>query len=120
MKPDRLTRVASVLAVAAFALACRSEVPTRESASDPTAELTASLQALVDTAVADNESIHGAALFVAAPGLGFEFEAAAGLADLEAGTPMDTRHTGPDCQQHEDLHRGDRASAVGGGQTPPR
>jgi D-alanyl-D-alanine carboxypeptidase len=88
MKPDRLTRAVFAMAVAAFALACRSELPQQESASDPTAELTASLQALVDTAVADNESIHGAALYAAAPGLGFAFEGAAGLADLEAGTPM--------------------------------
>lgn len=78
----------------ALSIACRPEAPTAEhrpeASQSQTGELTAELQALVDSAVADNESIPGAAIYVAAPD--FEFEGAAGLADPETGVVMTPAH----------------------------
>ncbi len=84
----RLTAAASIVMAGLLALGCQTEPPPAAPASEPKAELGASLQALVDSAVTDNDAIHGAALYVTAPELGFEFEGAAGLADPDAGTPM--------------------------------
>ncbi len=48
------------------------------------------LQAVVDRTVADNEAVHGAALYVDASRLGLRWEGAAGLAGPE--TPMTAHH----------------------------
>lgn len=56
----------------------------------PAAGFERALQALVDRTVADNESIHGAALHVDSPTLGLRWEGAAGLAGPD--TPMSALH----------------------------
>jgi D-alanyl-D-alanine carboxypeptidase len=55
-------------------------------ASEPTVE--PQLQALIDAAVSDNESIHGVALHVDSPLLGLDWEGGSGMADPARGTPM--------------------------------
>ncbi len=45
-------------------------------------------QALLESVVAGDDNIRGAALAVVSPSLGIEWEGAAGFADPEAGTPM--------------------------------
>ncbi|MEJ2086748.1 MAG: hypothetical protein P8Y44_13945, partial [Acidobacteriota bacterium] len=76
----RLIAAASIVSIGLPALGCRHETLSQEPISQSTVQLAASLQDLIDTAVADQESIHGAALYVATPRLGLEFEGAAGLA----------------------------------------
>lgn len=61
-------------------------------ATDRAAELAEALQGLVDSAVADNELVFGAALYVGAPALDLEWEGAAGMADPEAGVEMTSGH----------------------------
>ncbi|MCU0305147.1 MAG: beta-lactamase family protein [Thermoanaerobaculales bacterium] len=46
------------------------------------------LQRLVESVVAADDAIHGAALAVVSPSLGIDWRGAAGLADPSAGTPM--------------------------------
>ena len=75
MRPTRITLAACLL----LAVACQP-------ASEPT--VAPQLQALVDAAVADNESIHGVALHVDSPLVGLDWEGAAGAADPTHGTPM--------------------------------
>ena len=48
----------------------------------------AAFQALLESVVAGDDNIRGAALAVVSPTLGIEWEGAAGFADPEAGTPM--------------------------------
>ena len=78
----------------AVAIACRSDTPAAEPRPEEshtqTADLTDELQALVDSAVADGDSIPGAAIYVAAPGV--KYAVAAGLADPEAGVEMTPAH----------------------------
>ncbi len=66
-----------------FAISCSTP-------DDPTAQMDPgpAFQALVESVVAGDDNIHGAALAVISPTLGIEWEGAAGLADPEAGTPM--------------------------------
>ena len=61
-----------------------------QSAPEPTVE--PQLQALVDAAVAENESIHGVALHVDSPSLNLDWEGGGGMADPAHGTPMTADH----------------------------
>ncbi len=74
-KPTLLLTVLFLAAVLVFA--CRP-------AADPERDL----QALIDTAVAEDALIRGVALHVDSPLLGLYWEGAAGTADPEAGVPM--------------------------------
>ena len=66
-----------------FAISCSTpENPKTQ------ADLGPAFQALVDSVVTEDDSIHGVALAVVSPTMGIEWEGAAGLADPEAGTPM--------------------------------
>jgi len=56
--------------------------------ASPPASLEGSLQRLVDAAVADNPEIPGAALHVDSPGIGLDWEGAAGDAEPEIHAPM--------------------------------
>jgi len=88
---------ASIVSIGLLALGCQHKVSPKEPASQEaklqaTTELADSLQRLIDSTVADQESIYGAALYVAAPRLGLEFEGAAGLADPDTGIEMTPFH----------------------------
>jgi len=66
-----------------FAISCASpEEPAAPIEPEP------SLQALLESIVAGDENIRGAALAVVSPALGIEWEGAAGFADPDAKTPM--------------------------------
>lgn len=67
-------------------LVCLISSVACQSVQEPTVEQ--QLQALIDAAVVDNESIHGVALHVDSPSAGLSWEGATGTADPEAGTPM--------------------------------
>jgi D-alanyl-D-alanine carboxypeptidase len=58
--------------------------------SEPPADqdLSAELQALIESVVSENEDIHGASLAVVRPSAGLAWEGAAGFADPENRTPM--------------------------------
>jgi D-alanyl-D-alanine carboxypeptidase len=71
----------------ALSMGCSSpEEPPEE--PDPGGEF----QAVIESVVAADETIHGASLAVISPSLGIHWEGAAGLADPEAGTPMTPSH----------------------------
>jgi D-alanyl-D-alanine carboxypeptidase len=77
-----------LLVLAGLITACRSAAPPE----DPHAGIKQELQGLVDTAVEEDEAIHGAALHVDSPTLGLSWEGASGLADPAAGEPMTPAH----------------------------
>ncbi len=81
----RQARPCFVLAsiVITFTLGCSQPVAPPET-DDPGTEL----QALIDSVVADDPAIHGAAMAVFSPSLGIEWEGAAGMADPGTGVAM--------------------------------
>ena len=83
----RQARPCFVLAsiVITFTLGCSQPVAPPET-DDPGTEL----QALIDSVVADDPAIHGAAMAVFSPSLGIEWEGAAGMADPGTGVAMTT------------------------------
>jgi D-alanyl-D-alanine carboxypeptidase len=56
--------------------------------TDPALELSAPLQRLMDSVIADDDSIHGAALAVISPSAAIDWQGAAGLADPLSGAAM--------------------------------
>ncbi len=60
--------------------------------TQPTRGPDADLQALIDSVVADDPAIRGAALAVVSPTLSIDWEGAAGFADPEARSPMTPAH----------------------------
>jgi len=76
------------LACLALAAGCDQTEPQ----PDPSAVLGATLQEIVDNAVAGSETIPAAALYVDAPRLGVVWEGAAGVADPATGEPMTAAH----------------------------
>lgn len=72
----------------ALAAACNQTEPQ----PDLAAVLGAELQEIVNSAVADSETVPAAALYVHAPSLGLEWEGAAGLADPATGETMTAAH----------------------------
>jgi len=77
---SRLTLIGTI---AVLALGCSQPAET-PAGYDPTKDL----QTLIDSVVADDEAIHGAALAVFAPSTGLAWEGAAGLTDPESGIVM--------------------------------
>jgi D-alanyl-D-alanine carboxypeptidase len=78
-----LAKVVSGIALTILAIGCAS--PAEPPDDDP---LGGQLQTLIESIVADNETVHSAALAVHIPSKAIEWEGAAGLADPSAGTPM--------------------------------
>ena len=87
----RISLPPTLALICVVTLGCSSPESEPAASPEPDTDLTTELQSLVDAAVSENESIHGAALYVSAPGLGVAFEGASGEADPSNGTPM-----GPD------------------------
>jgi len=75
---------AMITAAAVAVFGCSPTPP----APNPDADIAAALSEVIASVVADEPSIHGAALAVSAPTVGVEWAGAAGLADPAAGTPM--------------------------------
>lgn len=81
----RRLRSALVLCIALSGLWSGCSGPNgRPAVTEPAADL----RALVDSVVAADDAVHGAALAVVSPALGLAWEGAAGFADPVAGTPM--------------------------------
>ena len=72
------------MTMAILAIGCPQPVDIPATLDDPIPEL----QALIDSVVADDGAIHGAALAVIRPSTGLRWEGAAGVAEPATGIPM--------------------------------
>jgi len=88
MKPIIRRRYLYALTLAVAIGVVSSGCGQRAPQPEPPADIGASLQALVDAAVVDNEQVHAVALHVDTPLLGLSWEGAAGEADPSTGRPM--------------------------------
>jgi D-alanyl-D-alanine carboxypeptidase len=85
---DQHALLVALLVFTGLGTACQPSAPPE----DPHTGIKQELQRLVDAAVEENASIHGAALHVDSPTLGLSWEGASGLADPTAGEPMTPAH----------------------------
>jgi D-alanyl-D-alanine carboxypeptidase len=81
----RLVRLNFVLAIVVTTITLGCSHPAAPPATDDPAT---ELQALIDSVVADDPAVHGAALAVIAPSRGLDWQGAAGLADPATGVVM--------------------------------